>query len=588
METLASLIEALLGEDSAALLALCDDEALESHERSLIDGWRAIRAGELDGVDPDDMETLDAVEAGLTVVRAERDTRAEAHAQGEAERIAREAALVERDAQVMGAAEGDEPEAGEQVEQVEASTETATEPVPEPVVAAAPRPSVQRLAQATPRIAETEPQPRVTAARPRWELDSRDACDFEDLTSIAERVIAAREGLLSAPPGFADKVTVARLRLPQPEEGTLKRSADPDENAGKIARAISPALHPEAWTAEQRAIVASGGWCAPAQPLYEIPSIVTAARPFRDALPRVGAERGTINFARAARLSTITTGGPATAGAAVTIWENTTDESPGENTKTRQSHTCRTVQEEELGAIVARMRFGNFQQRAFPEDIAHVLELLMAQHARVAEVRLLDALIGDINIDVTQTGVVGTARDVAHHFRQAVAEIRHTERMPRGSVVRAAPNAVLLDMIQADVVMQQASGEVDALLVDEAFARGLVDRTSATPTYVLDTPTGSDAFVTNSDGENLADWPDNFEIPFWPDASAVFADGGELNLGIIRDSTLNNTNDYEVFMETFEGLLWLGPYGKTLTLTTCPNGESQVATDETGALCSGS
>jgi hypothetical protein len=61
-----------------------------------------------------------------------------------------------------------------------------------------------------------------------------------------------------------------------------------------------------------------------------------------------------------------------------------------------------------------------------------------------------------------------------------------------------------------------------------------------------------------------------------------------LDLGIVRDPELNGTNDFEVFMETFEELAWLDPYAKTLTITTCPNGELQVATDETGALCSGS
>lgn len=32
----------------------------------------------------------------------------------------------------------------------------------------------------------------------------------------------------------------------------------------------------------------------------------------------------------------------------------------------------------------------------------------------------------------------------------------------------------------------------------------------------------------------------------------VYIDGGVLDLGIVRDSTLNSTNDYHVFGETFE------------------------------------
>ena len=32
----------------------------------------------------------------------------------------------------------------------------------------------------------------------------------------------------------------------------------------------------------------------------------------------------------------------------------------------------------------------------------------------------------------------------------------------------------------------------------------------------------------------------------------VFLDGGTLELGIVRDSALNSTNDYQIFAESFE------------------------------------
>ncbi len=37
-----------------------------------------------------------------------------------------------------------------------------------------------------------------------------------------------------------------------------------------------------------------------------------------------------------------------------------------------------------------------------------------------------------------------------------------------------------------------------------------------------------------------------------------FLDGGRLDLGVVRDSTLDATNDYETFVETFEGLAFRG------------------------------
>ena len=38
----------------------------------------------------------------------------------------------------------------------------------------------------------------------------------------------------------------------------------------------------------------------------------------------------------------------------------------------------------------------------------------------------------------------------------------------------------------------------------------------------------------------------------------LFLDMGRLDLGIVRDSSLNSTNDFEVFWETFEGAAFVG------------------------------
>jgi hypothetical protein len=35
-------------------------------------------------------------------------------------------------------------------------------------------------------------------------------------------------------------------------------------------------------------------------------------------------------------------------------------------------------------------------------------------------------------------------------------------------------------------------------------------------------------------------------------------DGGQLNLGVVRDSLLDSTNDYETFTEVFEGIAFRG------------------------------
>jgi hypothetical protein len=150
--------------------------------------------------------------------------------------------------------------------------------------------------------------------------------------------------------------------------------------------------------------------------------------------------------------------------------------------------------------------------------------------------------------------------------------------------------AWVLDLAASDVAFQQASGNVDALEWSEQRIRGALANMGANVTFALDEVTGADQWQVASDGGNLADWPDEVHIFAFAEGSVLFLDGGELNLGIVRDSTLNNTNDAEFFAESFEALAHVGVAWspRHLTLTTCPNGESQIPTDETGALCSGS
>lgn len=65
-------------------------------------------------------------------------------------------------------------------------------------------------------------------------------------------------------------------------------------------------------------------------------------------------------------------------------------------------------------------------------------------------------------------------------------------------------------------------------------------------------------------------WPGHPPAPgCWRSCGAwrtfLFLDGGELDFGIVRDSTLNARNDFRLMVETFEALGYVG--GESLELT---------------------
>jgi hypothetical protein len=62
--------------------------------------------------------------------------------------------------------------------------------------------------------------------------------------------------------------------------------------------------------------------------------------------------------------------------------------------------------------------------------------------------------------------------------------------------------------------------------------------------------------------------------------------GGVLDIGVVRDSTLDATNDYEIFTEVFETVAFRGVEALTVVSPWLPNGGSTgtVATSSyTGA-----
>jgi len=63
----------------------------------------------------------------------------------------------------------------------------------------------------------------------------------------------------------------------------------------------------------------------------------------------------------------------------------------------------------------------------------------------------------------------------------------------------------------------------------------------------------------------------------FPAGAFQFLDGGTLDLGLIRDGTLNAANDAQMFSETFEGVLRRGGEALRITQELTPNGTARAA-----------
>lgn len=350
-----------------------------------------------------------------------------------------------------------------------------------------------------------------------------------------------------------EKVLIARADYSDhyPER---RRLGIGDESVFDIGKRIDEVVGEEA-------LVASGGLCAPVTPYYDLANVSIAERPVRDALASFNATRGGLQFARPATLASVTGG--------VGVKTAAQDALGGTNaTKTCLAVTCPSFQTVNLEMIYRCFTFGNLNARSFPELITQWTDLAIAYHARVADSALLD-YIGASSTAVTQASFYGAVATVIDTLMVAASGIRSRNRMPAESRFRVllpnwAKSAIAQDVVNTEFGRFDVTPpDVDALLRTYGF----------NPTWYRDTQTGAGQLFGAQAAGALITYPTTLVAYLFPEGSFLFLDGGTLDLGIVRDSVLNATNDFQIFAETFEAAAFVGVESLKITMTTfCANG----------------
>jgi hypothetical protein len=381
---------------------------------------------------------------------------------------------------------------------------------------------------------------------------------INDMGGVAEAMAKRIHTLRRVNGGDGEQHIVASITTKFPEERTLTQDAE--SNWNKIQSVVGP-----------EALVASGGHQAPFEVKYDIFGIGTAVRPVRDSLPRFQADRGGIRYIVPPVLSDYP--------GAVGIWTAANDsaETPSPSAKLSLTVTAASETTVSTDAVTLQLQFGNLLTRAYPELIARHNELGLIQHAREAEGNLLTN-IGAASTAVTSTSLVGMGRDFLVQLGRAAAAYRTRHRLEADAPLRAIIPAWIKDAMAADLTLSMpgdstmnAYGEIDAYIA----ARGI------NVTYSLDNAGGTSAFSAQSSGA-MNEFPDTFIWYLFAEGTFLFLDGGTMDLGIIRDSTLVGTNDYKMFVETFENVAKVGVESLKVTSTINVNGTASALRDLLG------
>ncbi len=542
-------------------LSTLSDEELQSKIDEHLEAQRLIRENNDDflaGLQP--MQIIEQAKEGkaqLAALRAYQDSLAEAEENFTAQ-IAELTSDVAESTEEGGEEGGDEGNGGDGDEaevslaaEVDEDEVAVEEPVEEPEVVTAaavrrpPKPSKARAGRQLDEVDGFRPAVLTASAEVQGVMRPGDELDANDFS----RALIGKAKRLGPPKkhpgGTEERYLLAAAHYDFPESRTL--TSDISANAEKI-RSLQ--------NSEGKSLVASGGLCAPLTPLYTIPQFAVTSRPVRDALPSFTADRGGVNVPVPTTLSS--------ASNAITIITEANDALGGTfATKSCLDQTCLDYVETAVTIISHCREYGNLNARAWPESVTFENELTMAEHARVSDQYLLGR-IKSLSLQVTQATVLGETYDLITAITRAVSAIRYRLRASENTRFRALMPSWVPDSMVNDI----ASTQFDRFK-SRAQVTAILREAGVEPTfYIDDVLTGtSQGFADEVNNTTLDPFPTSIQWALYIEGAFMHLDGGTLELGLVRDSSLNETNDFQMFGEGFENVVRLGPAQSALWIT---------------------
>ena len=503
-----------------------------------------------DTITPADLEELRALAAAVQDIRAEQSNRQSAAAEAAAE-------IDALAAQVRGetfAADTDDAADAEGEAETEAVEDT--EPEAEPVTAAAAPPARPAMNLGVIRAQQRRVMPTDTA-RPGTRFSASvdipgrrpgDSLAFDDVTTgtIARANALAKTG--------GGRSLVASYMHPFPDELIVTDAGSAPEGTTRSLAASNQRRLP------QRDLIASGGWCAPSETVYDIADI--ACPDMLCDAPEIQLSRGGLRYFKTPTLDI-----------AAMTWVHTEADDIAGNTKPCFRIPCPDPEEVRCDAIGVCLESGILTQRHFPELTAWYLRNTMVAH----EIRIRQELFLAAVATATPVIIAATFGAIAPVF--AAVALQAADMIERHSLCEGTALEVVFpwwsrNLFLADLARRNGVGldEVNPGMVQDIFAplgvriqwaRGLApavpgDIGGATP---------------------ATEWPATVQFLIYPAGSIQIGRGAEVNLGVVHDSAKFQTNDYTAaFSEECVALVDRSVDTRVVTVPICPSGETGAQT----------
>lgn len=556
--------EFVLPEDLTALSAEYDDGGnltggeLHDLETQAVNAFDAIRAGDMNA---DDLANLAQLADAVDAIRTES-TRRVTEA---AEHAAQAAALADRvhpaasaEGDEPGDGDGDEPADGEGDEPADDAANAGAEPV---------------LAGGTPRGPIRVPLGRIRDRAPAPAPLNGQAAGLPDGLAI----VAAADV-----PGFANGGEVADKRALAQAMHARARGLSMGGQALVASIQVDQAttitaedtretmLDAMVAAADPEALVAAGGWCAPSDRIWEFfgDEAVTGLVD----VPTVGITRGGLEFPISPSLGDVFdvpwlwTEADDTAAAG-----NPHEDPDDDRTKPCFRVPCPGWHEVRLRAHGLCVTAGNLTDAAWPEATRRYVDLVVAAHRHVMNGRNLTAMVALADaVAITDPG--NATATLLNSIELQVLDYRDKYRMGDSVLLEAVFDMWVKGIIRADIARRGGVAIED--VPDSRITGWFADR-GVRPQFVHDFHPlnlgGAGGFRTT--------WPTSVTFLLYAAGTYVRGTGPTLDLGVVRDSRLNEVNDHTAaWTEESDLIAKVGHEARVVTVPVVPNGKTSIAT----------
>jgi hypothetical protein len=320
------------------------------------------------------------------------------------------------------------------------------------------------------------------------------------------------------------------------------------------------------------ALVAAGGWCSPSEISYDFYNVVCEDGMVD--IPTVGINRGGMRWPTSASYGDIVS----------SYWSWNEAQDIAAVTGTAQSGTktcvrvpCPSYNEERLHCDGFCLTVGNLMEDAFPENIANYTRLLFAGHAHRLNTLRINALVAGSGTAITGYGAAGAGlvAPVLGSLELTAIDYREKYRMCEDAVLEVILPRWLRGAMRSDL-RKRTGMDLDALAVTDAQLMNMFDLLNIRVQWVTDWQVGTAGFPGGS--TPLVVWPTTVQFMMFSAGTFVLGRGLQLNLGVIRDSVLNATNDHTAeWLEECWLLAKIGHESRLGTIAICPDGTTGAA-----------